>query len=125
MELAFTAAKRSTCTRRQVGCVLVLDKHILATGYNGSLKGAKHCSDVGCLIQDGVCARTVHAEINAICQAAKSGAAIKKAQCYVTCKPCYNCFKALANAGIEEVYYQQEYHTAYPESYYLPRLEKI
>ncbi|MBP1621531.1 MAG: dCMP deaminase, partial [Acidobacteria bacterium] len=84
MNLAVQAATRSTCPRKEVGAVIVRDKGILATGYNGSLRGLPHCTEVGCLIENGHCVRTVHAEANAILQAAKHGVRIEDADIYVT-----------------------------------------
>jgi dCMP deaminase len=99
------------CNRKQVGCVLVLDNNILATGYAGSVRGMPHCTDAGCEIgPDGTgCIRTVHSEINAIAQAAKHGVRINGATAYVTMSPCYNCFKALVNAGIVRIVYDEAY----------------
>ena len=94
MEIAGVVAKRSTCLRRQVGAVLVKDKHILATGYNGAPKGLKHCSDTGCMRQDipsgerhELC-RAIHAEQNAIVQAARHGVKIDSCTLYCTLAPC-------------------------------------
>ena len=111
-------AERSTCARAKVGAVIVRDKNILATGYNGSPAGQPHCIDVGCLIFRSTnpngeveenCFRTIHAEINAITQAAKNGAAIRGAHIYITHSPCIHCFKVLINTGIERVVFEKEY----------------
>ncbi|HUL99701.1 MAG TPA: dCMP deaminase family protein, partial [Mycobacterium sp.] len=111
-------AERSTCTRAKVGAVIVRDKNILATGYNGSPAGLPHCTDVGCLIYRSTtpsgeteenCFRTIHAEINAIAQAAKNGAVIRDADIYITHTPCIHCFKVLINTGIRRICYEKEY----------------
>ena len=100
MDIAKLVATRSTCDRKHVGAVIVRDRVILTTGYNGSIAGAPHCDDVGHLMIDGHCTRTVHAEMNAIAQAAKNGITIDGADLYVTARPCWNCFRVIANAGI-------------------------
>jgi dCMP deaminase len=111
-------AERSTCLRAKVGAVIVRDKNILATGYNGSPAGLPHCTEVGCLIYKSAtpegeivenCFRTIHAEINAIAQAAKNGAAIRDASIYLTHTPCIHCFKTLINTGIVRICYEREY----------------
>jgi dCMP deaminase len=111
-------AERSTCSRAKVGAVIVRDKNILATGYNGAPAGLPHCTDVGCLVYrsetpfgetEENCFRTIHAEINAIAQAAKNGASIRDASIYITHSPCIHCFKVLINTGIKRVYFEKEY----------------
>jgi dCMP deaminase len=109
MNLAVQAATRSTCPRKSVGAVVVRDKAILATGYNGSIRGLAHCTEVGCLIDNEHCVRTVHAEANAILQAARHGVRIEGADIYVTASPCWDCFKLIANAGIGRVLYGEFY----------------
>lgn len=109
LNIAEEVAKRATCDRKHVGAVLVKDKQILATGYNGSVKGMEHCDDVGHLMEDGHCVRTVHAETNALAQAAKSGISVDGATIYINTFPCWNCFKLLANAGIAKVSYRDNY----------------
>jgi dCMP deaminase len=109
MNLAVQAATRSTCPRKSVGAVVVRDKAVLATGYNGSIRGLPHCSEVGCLMENGHCVRTVHAEANAILQAARHGVRIEGADLYVTSSPCWDCFKLIANAGIRRVLYGEFY----------------
>ncbi len=109
MNLAVQAATRSTCPRKHVGAVIVRDKSILSTGYNGSIRGAEHCTDVGCLMEAGHCVRTVHAEANALVQAASHGVRLEGAEIYVTASPCFDCFKLIANAGIRTIYYGQFY----------------
>lgn len=107
--IARQAASRATCKRKQVGAVLVRDRAILSTGYNGSVRGLPHCIDDGCVMEDGHCVATVHAEANAIAQAAKHGARIDGATCYVTASPCWGCAKLLLNAGVIRVVYGEEY----------------
>jgi dCMP deaminase len=114
-------ADRSTCNRAKVGAVIVRDKNILATGYNGAPGGLPHCIDVGCLVYESRtpsgeieenCFRTIHAEINAIAQAAKNGASIRDADIYITHTPCIHCFKVLINTGIKRVLYERPYKLA-------------
>jgi dCMP deaminase len=111
-------AERSTCTRAKVGAVIVRDKSILATGYNGSPSGTPHCLEVGCLVYrtqtpDGEteenCWRTIHAEMNAIAQAARNGAGIRDASIYITHSPCIHCLKTLVNTGIKQIVYEKPY----------------
>ena len=109
MNIAREVATRSTCDRKHVGAVIVREKTILSTGYNGSIKGLPHCDDVGCEMVDGHCVRTTHAEANAIVQAAKNGIQINQSEIYVTASPCYDCFKLIANAGIKVIYYDEFY----------------
>jgi dCMP deaminase len=109
MNIADQVATRSTCNRKHVGAVIVRDKTILSTGYNGSLRGAPHCDDAGHDMENGHCVRTVHAEANAVAQAAKHGVRIDESEIYVTASPCLTCFKLVANAGIKTVYYKEFY----------------
>ena len=109
MQIAVQAATRSTCDRKHVGAVIVRDKTILSTGYNGSVRGMPHCDDVGHMMEDSHCIATVHAEANAIIQAAKNGTAIDGADIYVTASPCWNCFKLIANSGIRRIFYLEFY----------------
>lgn len=109
MEIAEVAASRATCPRKHVGAVIVRDKNILSTGYNGSIRGLEHCEEKGCLMEDGHCVRTVHAEANAIAQSAKNGTNIDGATIYVTASPCWNCFKLCMNSGITDVIYKEFY----------------
>jgi dCMP deaminase len=117
MSMAFLAATRSTCIRRKVGAVLVKNKHVLATGYNGPPKGMKHCNETGCLRQKRhipsgerheIC-RGLHAEQNAIIQAAVFGISIDESVIYITNTPCVVCAKMLINAGVKEIIYDGEY----------------
>src|SRR5680860_84715 len=102
-------SQRATCQRRKVGAVLVRDKRILTTGYNGSPPGMPHCTDVGCLMIDDHCVRCLHAEQNAIVQAALHGISTKDASCYISAAPCVHCAKLLVAAGIIRVVYGEEY----------------
>jgi len=111
-------AERSTCTRAKVGATIVRDKSILATGYNGAPSGMPHCDELGCLIYKSEtpsgeveenCYRTIHAEINAIAQAARNGTSIKDAAIYITHSPCIHCLKTLVNTGIRAIYFEKPY----------------
>ena len=109
MNIAKEVSTRSTCDRKHVGAVIVRDRTLLSTGYNGSIKGLPHCNDAGCEMVDGHCIRTSHAEANAIVQAAKNGVKIDGSEIYVTASPCYNCFKLIANSGIKVIFYNELY----------------
>ncbi len=109
MNIAKEVSTRSTCDRKHVGAVIVRDKTLLSTGYNGSIKGLPHCNEAGCEMVDGHCIRTSHAEANAIVQAAKNGVKIDGSEIYVTASPCYNCFKLIANSGIKIIFYKEFY----------------
>lgn len=117
MEIALVVATRSTCLRRHVGAVLVKNRQILATGYNGAPRGLPHCVEVGCLREQlGVpsgerheLCRGLHAEQNAIIQAAYHGVRIAGAEMYCTNQPCVLCAKMLVNAGIETLYFCGDY----------------
>lgn len=109
MKIASAVSERSTCDRAFVGCVLVRDKRILTSGFNGSPAGQEHCDEAGHLMVDGHCVRTIHAETNAIIQAALHGVSTKGSTCYVTHFPCINCTKVLINAGIVRIVYGQAY----------------
>lgn len=112
-DLAFTASKQATCPKLRVGCVLVKDGRILSLGYNGACRGQEHCEDVGCdlALIDGreSCQRAVHAEANALLNAAYVGAATKGAVLYCTHSPCYHCAKLLLNAGVKELHFETTY----------------
>lgn len=109
MSIAQVVATRSTCPRKYVGALLVRNRVILSTGYNGSIRGMPHCSDVGHMMEDGHCVATIHAEANAILQAARTGTIIEGATTYVTASPCWSCFKQLANAGVQRICYGEFY----------------
>lgn len=117
VEVAEVVSKRATCLRRMVGAILVREKRILATGYNGAPTGLAHCSDVGCIrSQMGVpsgerteICRGLHAEQNALVQAARHGISVKGAWAYTTLEPCVLCTKMLINAGIERIVFVRDY----------------
>ncbi len=117
MEMAQLVSSRSTCLRRKVGAVIVKDKRVLSTGYNGSPKGTKHCEDLGCIrVQMNVpsgtrheLCRGVHAEQNAVTQAAYFGVSVDGSTIYTTTYPCSMCAKILINAGIKEIVYSEGY----------------
>jgi len=109
MSIAQVVATRSTCPRKYVGAVIVRNRTILSTGYNGSIRGMPHCSDVGHMMEEGHCVATIHAEANAIIQAAKNGVNIDGGTNYVTASPCWSCFKQLANAGVVRICYGEFY----------------
>jgi dCMP deaminase len=109
MQMAQHVASRATCDRKHVGAVIVRDRTVLSTGYNGSIRGFDHCDEVGHLMENDHCVGTVHAEANAIIQAAKNGVAIDAAELYTTASPCWPCFMLIANAGIRRVYYGDFY----------------
>ncbi|HYD49362.1 MAG TPA: cytidine/deoxycytidylate deaminase family protein [Terriglobales bacterium] len=138
MTITRQVAERSTCLRAKVGAVIVRDKNILATGYNGAPAGLPHCLDAGCLVYKSVtpagdveenCFRCIHAEINAIAQAAKNGAPIRDASIYITHTPCIHCYKVLINTGIVRICYEKEYklHTIEELTQYAPQvaLERV
>ena len=110
MMQAVLLASRSTCERLSVGATIVRDKRIIAGGYNGSVSGDVHCIDEGCYLVDGHCVRTIHAEMNAILQCAKFGAATDGAEIYVSDFPCLQCTKMLLQAGIQKIHYLRNYH---------------
>ncbi len=109
MAVAREVASRSTCDRKHVGAVIARDKMILTTGYNGSVRGLAHCDDEGHLMEDGHCVRTVHAEANAIAQAARNGVRLDAAGIYVTASPCFGCFKLIANSGLQRIVFAEFY----------------
>lgn len=118
LKLAMLASERSTCPRMHCGCVLVKDKFVLATGYNGSLPHLPHCEEVGCLIVDNHCVRTNHAEINALVQATTHGVNIKGSTAYITNMSCTTCAKALIAAGIIRVVVFSDYHDTLATQFY-------
>ena len=110
MNIARAVSTRSTCSRRAVGAIVVKDKRILATGYNGAPAGLRHCDHShGGDLRDGHCARSTHAEQNALVQAAKYGTPIDGATVYCTAQPCLTCAKLLVNAGVRRVVFEGEY----------------
>lgn len=109
LRMALLVATRATCLRRRVGAVLVRDRRVIATGYNGSVRGDVHCDDVGCLMDNGHCIRCIHAEINALLQCASSTQHSVGATLYSTDFPCVHCAKALVQAEVAKVIYLAEY----------------
>ncbi|HEY8206153.1 MAG TPA: dCMP deaminase family protein [Myxococcaceae bacterium] len=109
MNIARQVATRATCDRKHVGAVLVRDKTILSTGYNGSIRGLPHCDEVGHMMENGHCVATVHAEANAIIQAARNGVRIDGAIIYTTASPCWPCFKLIANSGCAKIVFGEFY----------------
>lgn len=105
LRIAAEVATRATCDRAHVGAVMVRDKSIIATGFNGSIRGMPHCDDVGHDLVNDRCQRTIHAEINALAQAARMNGGLDGATAYLTHFPCNNCFKAMANARVVRVVY--------------------
>ena len=117
MRITAEVAQRSTCNRAQVGAVVVKDKRILTTGYNGSPRGLPHCTEVGGLMVDGHCVRTIHAEQNALLQGALHGVALAGGTVYVTHQPCLNCAKMIINAGITRVVFTRAYPDTISEDF--------
>lgn len=109
MKIAEIVKLRSGCTRRQVGAVYVNDNRIAATGYNQSPSAIKHCSEVGCTIQDDHCIRAIHAELNGILNATKAGQTLHGSTVYITSYPCLRCLMALRNAGVSRIVFKDEY----------------
>ena len=118
MNVAHLISRRATCTRGHVGAVIVRENSILSTGYNGAPSGLPHCNDSNCRIYrsihpDGTveenCVNAIHAEINAIAQAAKHGVSIRDSDIYITASPCIHCLKVLINVGIKTIYYDKPY----------------
>lgn len=122
MEITEMVASRSTCDRAFVGCVLVnADNRIVSTGYNGSISGNPHCTEVGHTMRDGHCIATIHAEMNALLYTAREGISVKGTKAYITHFPCLNCTKALIQAGIVEIIYRDDYHV---DEYAIELLER-
>ncbi len=109
VRIAQTVATRATCPRMSVGCVLVREHRILTTGYNGAPRGVVHCTDVGCILRDGHCARATHAEANAVVQGALHGIGLQGATAYCTHQPCVGCSKLLISAGVVKIVYVDAY----------------
>ncbi len=117
LKLAMLVSERATCPRMHCGCVLVREKRILSTGYNGSIPGDGHCEDIGCYVVDNHCIRTIHAEMNALLQCSIHGVSTKGAAAYITNMPCTNCAKALIAAGITEIVVFSDYHNTQAEEF--------
>ncbi|MGM8364641.1 ComE operon protein 2 [Virgibacillus sp. W0181] len=109
MAQSYLAALRSTCTRLNVGAIIVRDNRIIASGYNGSVSDGTHCIDHGCYMVDGHCVRTVHAEANALLQCARFGVSTEKTDIYVTHYPCLQCCKMIIQSGVSNVFYAVDY----------------
>ena len=110
MQIAEVVKERSTCHSRKVGCVLVKDHQILSTGYNGSIRGHAHCSNLTC--KKG-CDETIHAEVNAVISAAYRGVKISQCDVYTTTSPCINCLRVLLNLDVQNIYYLEKYKTKF------------
>ncbi|MCT2537625.1 cytidine/deoxycytidylate deaminase family protein [Aquibacillus koreensis] len=116
LDIAEVVSSRSTCPRLRVGAVIVKNKHIIATGYNGSIHGHDHCEDIGCLLdQNGRCIRTLHAEENAVLHADRES--IKGSVAYVTHEPCEKCAKTLAQSGVKRIVYLKSYPNNWNENF--------
>lgn len=133
MEIAFLVSERSTCKRRKVGAIAVLDNRILASGYNGAPKDLPHCLDIGCIReqknilsgnQHELC-RGIHAEMNLICQAAYFGISLKDSTIYCTTYPCSICGKLLANIGVNKVIYSEYYPDELTKMFLRNKLEQF
>lgn len=111
MNIAREVATRATCNRKHVGAILTIDNSIVATGYNGSISKMGHCDDIGHLMHNGSCVRTIHAEVNAIANAVKRGVVLNNSTVYITCEPCWNCFKILIASGVCRIVYDEPYNT--------------
>ena len=109
LRIAEVVAERSTCPRLHVGAVIVSNDMIISTGYNGAPRRLPHCTEVGCEIENGHCVRTIHAEMNAILQAAYHGASTKDAALFTNFLPCKNCAKAIINSGVATVIFREVY----------------
>lgn len=105
--LAKAASARSSCPKCNVGCVLVKDRQVVATGYNGSISGTAHCDDVGCLIINGSCQRAEHSERAMLANAAKRGVSTENGTVYITHTPCWLCFRMLAAAGVKKIVFNE------------------
>jgi len=118
LKLAMLTSERSTCPRMHCGCILVKDRFVLASGYNGSIPGQPHCDDVGCLIVDNHCQRTNHAEINALVQSARHGINVTGCTAYITNMSCTTCAKALIASGIVRVVVFTDFHETMAVEFY-------
>ncbi len=124
LKLTDLVATRGTCQRLKVGAILVKDRKIISTGYNGSPRKTPDCFEAGCLMEGGHCVRTVHAEINAVVQAAYNGVSTLASTIYVNNLPCYHCVKVLINAGVEKFIFRRDYRPD-PETLKLLKQAKI
>ena len=121
MGFARAAAARATCDRKHVGAVIVVDRQVAATGYNGSVRGLPHCDEAGHDMVGGHCVRTIHAEMNALAQGARRGVRLEGAWIYTTASPCWACFRVLVNAGIERFVFAEPYR----EEDHRARIEEV
>lgn len=117
MNITLDVSTRSTCLRARVGAIVVKDRRILTTGYNGAPRGLPHCLDEGCDLVDGHCVRTLHAEQNAILQGALYGVSLDGGTIYTTHQPCHACAKMIINAGLVRVVYAGRYPDAHAVKY--------
>ena len=117
MEIAEKVSERATCDRLRVGAILIKNKRLIATGFNGSLPGQEHCDDVGHLMMGDHCVRTIHAEKNCLLQAAKLGISVDGSICYCNWHPCLDCLMALIMSGIKKIYYRDIYRPDRVEKY--------
>lgn len=125
LDLAARTALRSTCPRAAVGCVLTVDRRIVATGFNGVVSGDQHCTDVGCVMHNGHCIAAVHAEANAIADAALRGVCTKGSTAYITHTPCIHCAKLLLSAGITHIVYALPYDDGVNMQYLAAHGERV
>jgi dCMP deaminase len=109
MRKALLTAERATCSRLKVGAVIVQGKHEVASGYNGSASGEEHCYEVGCLMKNNHCVRTIHSEQNALLQCAKLGVSAEGSTLYVTHFPCLHCAKSIVTVGVKELVWLHDY----------------
>ena len=116
-QMSQLVATRSTCPRRNVGAVLVRSHRVIASGYNGAPAGQPHCTEVGCVIENNHCVRTIHAELNALLQCARYGIATQDVDLFCTDMPCQHCARAVVQAGIRRIYYLRPYQS--PETWEL------
>lgn len=112
LAIAVLWSKRSTCTRLATGATIsTFDGHVISSGFNGAPRGADHCTEVGCLIEGGHCVRAIHAEANAIIQAARIGTSVDGGILYCTHRPCVRCTLTIIQAGIDRVIYARPYNS--------------
>lgn len=123
LEIAEVVATRATCTRLHVGCVIVKDRHIVSTGFNGSIHGHEHCEEAGCLLnEEGRCIRTLHAEENAVLHADRQ--LLQGATAYITYESCEKCSKTLAQAGISRIVFRESYENKW-NKHFLKDIEVV
>jgi len=127
MQIAVLASKRGTCSRLNVGCVIVKDRRIISTGYNGSPPGLPHCEERGCIVLPGKhkhCRRSVHAEWNAIISASMNGVSPVDSTVYITAQPCYECLKILASCKVRKIIFLKEYRPDRELAHYYRNLQQ-